>query len=235
MSAALTAALIVAGCATPDQSPVASADLVVMNETSLPPPNAGDLPGAGRSSTIGPLDRLSITVFNVPELSLESVQVDAGGHIALPLLGTVAVAGSSPGEIAERIAQGLRGRYVRDPQVIVNVLDARSNVFAIEGEVREPGNYPVLGEMSLLRAIASAKGTTEFALLDNVVVFRTVGNQRMAALYNLQSIRRGIYQDPQIYSSDVIVVGNSHARRVFRDVLQAAPALLSPLVVLLNR
>ena len=232
--AAAAAALLAGACSTPDQTPVASADLVVLEQSALPPPTAGDLAVTDRPSVIGPFDRLSVNVFAAPELSLETVQVDSGGQIAVPLLGAMNVAGSSPDEVAGRIARALQGRYLRDPQVTVNVLETRSHTFAIEGEVREPGNYPVIGQMSLLRAIAAAKGTTEFALLDNVVVFRTVGNQRMAALYNLQAIRRGIYEDPQVYSNDVIVVGNSQARRIFRDVLQVLPALASPLVVLLN-
>lgn len=223
------------GCSTAGQRPVASAELVVFDNGALPPPTAPDLTVTDRLSVIGPFDRLAVNVFNVPELSLETVQVDAAGQIAVPLLGAMTVAGSAPGAVADQIARGLRGRYVRDPQVTVNLIETRSQTFAIEGEVREPGNYPVIGQMSLLRAIASAKGTSEFAMLDNVVVFRDVGNQRMAAVYNLQSIRRGIYPDPQVYSNDVIVVGNSNARRIFRDGLQLLPALLSPIILLLNR
>jgi polysaccharide export outer membrane protein len=74
----------------------------------------------------------------------------------------------------------------------------------------------------------------ELAKLDDVVVFRKVNGQRYAALYNLQAIRRGNYDDPQIYANDVVIVGESGARRLFRDLLAIVPVLTSPLVILTN-
>jgi polysaccharide biosynthesis/export protein len=91
-----------------------------------------------------------------------------------------------------------------------------------------------MGKMTLQRAVARAGGTTEFAKLDDVVVFRTVEGKQYAGLYNLQAIRRGNYADPEIFANDVIIVGDSPARRRFRDFLQAAPLLTSPLVLLTN-
>ncbi|MBC7042118.1 polysaccharide export protein, partial [Salmonella enterica subsp. enterica serovar Enteritidis] len=79
--------------------------------------------------------------------------------------------------------------------------------------------YPVNGRMTLMRAVATAKGTTEFAKLDDVVIFRTVNGQKMAALYNLKAIRQGAYDDPEVFANDVVVVGDSPARRLFKDIL----------------
>jgi polysaccharide export outer membrane protein len=56
----------------------------------------------------------------------------------------------------------------------------------------------------------------------------------MAALYNLGAIRRGAYPDPRIYADDVIVVGDSPARRRFRDLLQISPLIVAPLIALIN-
>ncbi|MBN9927011.1 polysaccharide export protein, partial [Listeria monocytogenes] len=77
---------------------------------------------------------------------------------------------------------------------------------------------PVTNQMTLVRAIASAKGLTEFAKIDDVVILRTVNGNKMAGLYNLSAIRRGGYDDPPIYANDVIVVGDSSQRRLFRDL-----------------
>src|SRR4051812_13720038 len=148
------------GCATVDQRPVASPDLVVLNQTSLPPPEIVNVAGTGRAGVIGPFDRLTVNVFNVPELRLEQIQVDAAGNISVPLLGAFSVAGKTPGQVADEMSAGLR-RYVRNPQVAVNLIETRSQTFSIDGEVREPGNYPVIGRMSLMRAVASAKGASE--------------------------------------------------------------------------
>jgi polysaccharide export outer membrane protein len=123
---------------------------------------------------------------------------------------------------------------VRNPDVTVSVKEVSSQNYTIDGEVVTPGLYPVVGKMSLMRAVASARGSTEFAKLEDVVVFRTVNGQRMAALYDLKQIRRGVYNDPDIYANDVIVVGNSQARRIFKDFIQVSPLLAGPLIAILQ-
>lgn len=211
-----------------------SESLTVTSATALPPPQGVASVGDPSIYRIGPFDRLSVSVLSVPELT-QNVQVDASGRIALPLIGSLEASGKTPDELTEEIGSRLRGRYVRDPQVAVNVAETVSHVVTVEGEVREPGLYPVLGNMTLLRSIASAKGTSEFARLDDVVIFRTVGDQHFAALYNLRAIRRGAYPDPTVYANDVVVVGDSPARRLFRDILTAAPLLTTPLIALIQR
>ena len=129
----------------------------------------------------------------------------------------------------------LRGAYVRDPQVTVNLKETVSQVITVDGQVKEPGLYPVVGRMTLMRAVATAKGAAEFAKLEDVVIFRTVKGQKLAALYNLRAIRRGAYQDPEVFANDVVVVGDSKARRLFKDLLQIIPALSTPIVVALQR
>jgi polysaccharide export outer membrane protein len=150
------------------------------------------------------------------------------------LAGTIPAGGKTPAEVAAMISERLRGRYVRDPQVTVNLKETVSQVVTVDGDVREPGLYPVVGNMTLMRAIATAKGTTEFADSGNVVVFRTVNGQKMVALYNLTAIRRGNYDDPAIYPNDVITIGESQARRFFHDFLQLAPALSYAVVTLVR-
>jgi polysaccharide export outer membrane protein len=207
--------------------------LAVANAQELPPPTPTDLTAASRPYVVGPFDQIAVSVYGLPELS-QTVQIDASGHIALPLVGSIQAAGKTTEQLAREIETQLGARYVRNPQVTVNVTETVSQVATVYGEVRTPGQYPVIGNMTLMRAIASAQGTTEFARLRDVVVFRTVQGQNMAALYNLDAIRRGLYPDPQIYANDVIAVGDSPARRLFRDALQVAPLLTTPLVLLLQ-
>lgn len=200
----------------------------------LPPPTSDDRLGQNRPYLIGSFDKLSIDVFGIEELTQKEVQADASGRISFPLAGVIEAGGKTPGEVESIIAQRLRGRYVRNPQVTVNLKETISQRVAVDGEVKEPGLYPVMGKMSLMRAVATAKGVSENAKLDDVVVFRTVNGQKMAALYNLKAIRRGVYEDPEIFANDVVVVGNSPARQIFRDVLQAAPILGYVVVALLQ-
>ena len=201
----------------------------------LPAPARVDLMRADRPYIIGPFDKLVIDVFGIEELSKKEFQADAGGRISFPLAGVVEAAGHTPGELEQIIRDRLRGRFVRDPQVTVNLKETVSQVVTVDGQVKEPGLYPVIGRMTLMRAIATAKGVDEFAKLSDVVVFRTVNGQRMAALYDLKAIRRGVYEDPEIFANDLVVVGDSPSRRLFKDALQLLPALTSPITILLTR
>lgn len=222
-----------AGCSrTPP--PRSSAELTVLpTNDGLPPPTRADLTAADRPALIGPLDTIQIEVFNVPELSRE-VQVDASGRVAMPLAGTVDARGKTAGELASTIRTALIGRYVRDPEVTINIKSSVSQVVTVDGAVSEPGLYPVTNQMTLMRVIASAKGLTEFARSDEVVVLRTVQGNRMAGLYDIASIRRGAYADPAIYANDVVIVGDSPARRAFRDIVSASPLIAAPLVALIR-
>lgn len=207
---------------------------VVEGSSALPSPNRSDLTVGDRPSLIGPLDTIQVDVFNVPDLSRE-LQVDASGRISMPLVGTIDARGRTSSELALAIEAALRGRYVRRPEVTVNIKSSVSQVVTVDGQVVEPGLYPVTNQMTLLRAIASAKGLSEFARQDDVVVLRTVGGRKMAGLYNVDAIRRGAYDDPPIYANDVIVVGDSPQRRLFRDLVSVSPILAAPLIAILQR
>lgn len=230
---AAAAVMGVAACGSPGQFGT-SEDIELAELGQLPPPTREDLSVDHRPYLIGPFDKVRIDVFGVEELSGE-VQADASGRISVPLAGTIEAAGRTPQELADDIAQRLRDGYVKNPQVTVNLVETVSQVVTVSGEVEKPGLYPVLGRMTLMRALAQAEGATEFADSESVVVFRTVGGQDMAAVYNLGAIRRGNYNDPEIFANDVVVVGESATRRLFKDALQTAPAVLTPLIYLLTR
>ncbi len=206
---------------------------VVEGNGVLPAPHRNDLTAADRPALIGPLDTIQIDVFGVPDLSRE-MQVDSSGGISMPLVGTIDARGRTAKEVATAIEATLRGRYVRDPDVTVNIKSSVSQVVTIDGQVVEPGLYPVTNQMTLLRAIASAKGLSEFARQDDVVILRTVDGHRMAGLYNIDAIRRGAYDDPAIYANDVVVVGDSPQRRLFRDLVSLAPLLAAPLIAIVQ-
>lgn len=208
--------------------------VVVPQSGVLPPPDRADLYAGTRPYYVGPFDRLAIDVYGVQELSGKEVQADASGRISFPLAGVIEAAGRTPAEIEEAIEAKLRSRYVRDPQVTVNVKEAVSQTITVDGQVTQPGVYPVVGRMTLMRAIATARGVGEFAKLTEVVVFRTVKGQRMAALYDLKAIRRGYYEDPEVFANDIVMVGDSPGRRLFKDALAVVPLLTTPLIIALQ-
>lgn len=224
------AALLLSACAGPSAIGGAS-DLRVMTADALPAPDGRGRGSENRPYFIGPFDRLVVDVFGVEELSKREVQTDSSGRFSFPLAGIVEAAGKTPAEVEVDLTARLRSAFVRDPQVTINLRETGSQFVTVDGQVTQPGLYPVVGRMTLMRAIATARGTAEFAKLDDVVVFRTVAGQKYAAIYNLSAIRRGNYADPEIYADDVVVVGDSEARRRFKDLLQVAPLLSTPLLI----
>ena len=231
---------LLAACAGPRPlGPVAtpqgpSSSVTVLQSADLPEPEREDIVAQARPYLIGPFDKLTIDVFGIPELTQRDVQTDAAGRVSFPLAGVVDAAGQTPGELEQEIERRLRAQFIRDPQVTVNLKENLSRLVTVDGQVKQPGLYPVLGKMTLMRAIATARGLDEFAKQNEVVVFRTVESKRYAAIYNLAAIRRGTYDDPEIFANDLIVVGESIARRNIRDLIGIIPTLLAPLVITLS-
>ena len=213
------------------ESLVGRPGLQITDGTVLPAPQNQDLIQQGRSYVVGPSDRVTIDVYGVPDLS-RTVNVDASGTIALPLVGVVDAAGKTPTQLAAAVAVKL-SRYVRNPQVTVNT-ETVNQMITVDGEVETPGLYPVLGRMTLMRAVATAKGTTQFAKQNYVVVFRQVGGKDMAALYDLRAIREGAYADPEVFANDVVYVGESGRARLFQALTASGALLTAPLVTVLN-
>lgn len=210
-----------------------SPDVTVVSNEGLPDPTRVDLLSSNRPYLIGPFDKLKIDVFGIEELS-KDVQIDASGRVSFPLIGVIEASGLTPGELADEIEGRLQGRYVRNPEVTVNLEETVSQVITVDGQVAKPGLYPVIGRMTLMRAVATAGGTAEYAKLNDVVIFRTVNGDQLAGLYNLKAIRRGNYGDPEVFANDVIIVGDSQARRLFQTLIESAPLITTPLILLLR-
>ncbi|WP_159726027.1 polysaccharide biosynthesis/export family protein [Methylosinus sp. Ce-a6] len=169
---------------------------------------------------IQPLDVVEITVFQVRDLD-GTRQVSRTGYISMPLIGELPAKGKSVKELETLIAARLGSNYLRSPDVHVSVRDYASQRFTVEGAVGSPGVYPISGRMTLLQAIAQAKGLTRVADRE-VAVFRKVDNARIANRYDLAAIRSGERDDPVLLAGDVVVVGESAIRSAwteFKDIL----------------
>lgn len=115
--------------------------------------------------TVARTDRLRIAVFQEPDLSVIS-RVDAKGSVNLPLVGEVVVAGLNLAQAQARIENAYRdGRFLRAPQVTLNVEEYAPREISISGEVRNPGrlSLPVEAGMTVLEAITRAGGFTDTA------------------------------------------------------------------------
>jgi polysaccharide export outer membrane protein len=230
--AALVLALSLGACA--GSKPVGGAPGLQVRQGDLPPPAPSDLYAKADFGGIRPFDTLTIDVFGIEELSRRRVRVDANGQIGFPLVGNVPVAGLTTSEISALIASRLKGEFIRDPQVTTNLESSENSTFTVYGQVQQPGVFPIVGEGSLLKAIATARGLAEYADSREVIIFRTVNGERLATLYNVDAISRGAYNDPRVYPNDTIVVGDDASRRLFDDIVGVATILATPLTIVLN-
>jgi len=171
---------------------------------------------------IGPQDTLDITVFQVDDLS-KTVRVDTNGSILLPLIGQITASGKTPKQLSAEIAAELGKSYLKDPQVTVTIKESTNRRVTIDGAVMQPGIYPISGNTTLSQAIALAQGPSDIANLKEVAIFRNIGNQRMAATFDLSSIRSGQMADPPVVANDVIVVEISGGRRFLRNLGDLVP------------
>ena len=168
-------------------------------------------------------DTLHVTVFQVADLSGD-FDVDLGGNIKLPLIGEVKAVDLTPDELETQIAQRVRP-YVKNPVVGVDIKTSNRPGVTVDGSVNQPGIYPITGQLTLIQAIALARGLDDDANPRRVAIFRRVGGERVAAAFDLQSIRQGEMPDPEVYSGDVVVVDGSKANEIRRTLLQSIPIL----------
>lgn len=197
-------------------------DYVTYDRADFGAPDAPSTTQLNSEYRIAPLDKLTVSVFQVEQLSGQ-YQVDLTGNIAMPLVGNVRAVDKTPAELQEHLAAVLSQDYLRNPDVTVGILEATGSSITIEGSVEKPGVYPTFGNMTLLQAMALGGGLDEDANPRTVVVFRQIDGQRMAAGFDLTSIRRGQDPDPEIYRGDIIVVDGSQTRQTWRDILQTVP------------
>lgn len=170
-------------------------------------------------------DTLSVNVFLEPDLSVGSVKVDRSGDIALPALGTVKAEGLTIQELAAGISTALKGTYLRDPRVSVGIVSSSRDKVVVTGQVKTPGVYDMRKGMTLLEALAVAAGETDVSRLQDVVVYRTVSGERMAAAFDVKAMMSGTEPDLQLESNDTVVVGYSGNRAFWKAFRESAAVL----------
>lgn len=217
----ILAALAVSACASDARRPALEGVATTVDPFELQTPSAS----SNATYSIGPSDKLSLSVFGVEGLSFPEIHVDAGGNLQLPLIGSVRAAGLTSAELSREIERRLGERYLRHPQVMVSVTQAAAQKVTVDGAVTKPGVYEMRGQTTLVQAVAMAEGATPVADLNSVAVFRTVEGRRMVAVFSLRDIRNAQTPDPVLLGDDIVVVDTSRLSANLQTVLQALPGL----------
>jgi polysaccharide export outer membrane protein len=155
---------------------------------------------------IGPQDMLRIDVWKEPDIS-RVVPVRPDGKITLPLVNDVQASGLTTTQLAAMIAEGLK-KYITSPQVTVGVTEINSRKIFVQGEVARPGAFPLLPNMTVLQALASSGGFTQFAREKKIYILRMEDGRQVKHPFNYKEAVSGknVEQNIILEGGDIIVV-----------------------------
>ena len=161
--------------------------------------------GAGSPLTISPGDILDVRVFGQEAMSTKG-EVRADGSLALPLLGSVAVASRRPEDVAASLKQRLLP-YINSPEVTVVIQESRALV-SVGGEIKAVGVVELRPPATVLQALAKAGGLTEFADRSGIFVLRTTRGitTRIRFKYAFLTEADPVATSFRLQTGDVIVV-----------------------------
>jgi polysaccharide export outer membrane protein len=176
-------------------------DPAMAQERVAKPAARGAAPASGYLIGLG--DILRITVWKEPDLTLD-VTVRLDGMITVPLLGDVQAAGRVPSQLAGSLVTELQ-RFIENPRVTVTVTQATSARIYVVGQMVRPGEFPLSGRMTVLKALALAGGFKEFAKPESIVIVR---EDQKVIPFNYKHVGEGkdMSQNVLLAAGDTIVV-----------------------------
>ncbi len=158
---------------------------------------------------IGVGDVLKINTWKEKDLSFDALMVRSDGKITFPLLDDIQAAGRTTMEL-KKVIQTKLSKFVEAPTVTVTLVNPGSQKYYILGEVKNIGEYPLLKKLTVVQAFALAKGFTEWASKDEIILFRRTGGkdgkgERIKINYN--DITKGnLKKDILLKADDIIIV-----------------------------
>jgi len=214
---------------------------------ALASPASAQVPAARAPAAVAPAapaaeyrlgvgDVLRITVFQNPELTLES-RLNEGGVLSFPLIGSVRVGGLSVPEAERLIADSLaRGNFLRNPQVTIIVLQVRGNQVNVLGQVGRPGRYPLeTADTRLTDMIALAGGVAPGGA-DVVVVTGTRDGKPFREEVDLPALftAGGAARDIVLRNGDAVWVDRQPLVYIYGEVQRPGPMRLERGMTLLQ-
>lgn len=144
---------------------------------------------------LGAGDEIEVLVYGEDDMTVKTRLGDSG-VISYPFLGAITAKGLTVSELEQLLVRGLKGSYLVDPEVSINIIEYRP--FFVNGEVNKPGAIPFQPSITLRKAIAMAGGFTERA--------SRVGGELMRGS---ESKAKPLGLDDQIQPGDIVTVKQS--------------------------
>lgn len=155
---------------------------------------------------IGIGDVLSINTWKEEDLSFDAVQVRNDGKITFPLLDDIPAAGKTTVEL-KKIIQKKLAEFVESPSVTITLMNPVSQRYYILGEVQVVGEYPLVKKLTIVQAFALAKGFTEWASKDKIILYRRTGQKEVMIKIDYDDIVKGqLNKDILLRADDIIIV-----------------------------
>ncbi len=153
-------------------------------------------------------DVLSVKFYRHKDLDQEEIEVTPMGIVFMPLIGEVKASGLTTSQLEKKLMDMYSKDYLKNPYITVSVLSRR---YYVLGEVKAPGAYPMVGNVTVLTAITQAGGFTDYAAKNNVTVIRNVGNVKKSITVNIDKIIKtgDTSSDVILQAGDVVNVPQS--------------------------
>lgn len=155
---------------------------------------------------IGIGDVLQVTTWKEEDLTFENVFVRNDGKITIPLVDDIKAEGRSTMEL-KKIIETRLGEFVEAPTVTVTLANPGSQKYYILGEVVSVGEYPLIKKLTVVQAFALAKGFTEWASKDEIILVRRENGKEQMIKIDYDDITDGeLGNDIQLKADDIIIV-----------------------------
>ena len=136
-----------------------------------------------------PGDEIEVATPTASELT-RTVKVGPDGRIALPLIGSVMAADRTLPQLQQVVSAAYAPQLVR-PVVEVTLRQAGPIRVWVDGEVRNPGVFEMIGDLDAYQAVIQAGGFAPTSRQDSVALIRRgPGGSRMMRVVDLRP-RRG--------------------------------------------
>ncbi|NOT61410.1 MAG: hypothetical protein HOP19_14425 [Acidobacteria bacterium] len=170
-----------------------------------------------RTYRLGPGDEVAVRVRMQPDYSMERARVSPDGRLFHPLTGDLAVGGLTVDQLTKRLTQDL-SRYIRNPEVSVHLLEAKSAKVGVLGEILRPGILVMNEPMTVLNAITQAGGFARTGKSSKVTLVRQAQTGRMQSLsINEKRILAGkadVEENLPLQPGDTIIVHGNMLKKL---------------------
>jgi len=214
-----------------------SSEYVLFNDSmksANPNMNLNNAVNAQYEYKIMPNNRLSILIFNHPELSTRDVRaqvapadergtlVASDGTVSLPLIGVVRVSGLSAREAADLLSHEY-ARYLKNSHVTVEVLNKRVIVL---GEVKQPGQVNIIEDRTnMLEVLGRSGGFTDYAQRSQIMIIRGTDKNPIMKTLDLTKVSALTSGGLTLYPNDVVYVMPNELRRRNLAIAEAVPGI----------